>query len=46
MGRIRVDFLRNNQRQHPQTPEKGNSKVKLYELRDKPAYKDKPREYE
>ncbi|KAL8976777.1 MAG: hypothetical protein Q9205_007288, partial [Flavoplaca limonia] len=41
-----VDFMHNSARQHPQTPEKKASKVKLWGVLDKPQYKDIPLEYE
>ncbi|KAL8884593.1 MAG: hypothetical protein Q9215_007400 [Flavoplaca cf. flavocitrina] len=41
-----VDFMNNSARQHPQTPEKKASKVKLWEVLDRPQYKDMPLEYE
>lgn len=41
-----IDFMHNSARHHPQTPEKKASKVKLWEVLDKPQYKDMPLEYE
>ncbi|KAL8881942.1 MAG: hypothetical protein Q9192_007683 [Flavoplaca navasiana] len=41
-----VDFMHNSARQHPQTPEKNASKVKLWEELDRCHYKDMPLEYE
>lgn len=41
-----IDFMHNSSRQHPQTPEKKASRVKLWEVLDKPQYKDMPLEYE
>lgn len=41
-----IDFMHNGQRQHARTPEKNSSRVKLRDVLEKPAYKDKPFEYE
>ena len=41
-----IDFMHISSRQHPQTPEKKASRVKLWEVLDKPQYKDMPLEYE
>ncbi|KAL8661963.1 MAG: hypothetical protein Q9168_008326, partial [Polycauliona sp. 1 TL-2023] len=41
-----IDFMHNGSRQHPQTPEKKASKVRLWEVLDKPAYQNLPLEYE
>lgn len=46
MGGKGIDFMHNGHRQHPRTPEKKSSKVKLLNVLEKPAYKYKPFEYE
>ena len=46
MGGKGIDMMHNSQRQHAQTPEKKSSKVKLFDVLEKPAYRSKPFEYE
>lgn len=46
ISRKGIDFMHNGNRTHPQTPERGASTIKLYEVLDKPRYKDMPFEYE
>ena len=41
-----IDMMHNGQRQHPRTPEKRSSKVKLLDVLEKPAYETAPLEYE
>ena len=41
-----VDFMHNKARQHPQTPEKLASKVRLFEVLYKQRFQGKPFEYE
>ena len=46
LGGKGIDMMHNGHRQHARTPEKKSSKVKLLDVLEKPAYKDKPFEYE
>ena len=46
MGGKGIDMMHNGQRQHARTPEKKSSKVKLFDVLEKPAFKGKPFEYE
>ena len=41
-----IDIMHNGRRQHPETPETKSSRVKLRDVFEKSAYKDKPIEYE
>lgn len=41
-----LDFMHNDMRRHAQTPERKSSKVRLYQVLEKPQYKGKPFEYE
>lgn len=41
-----IDFMHNSHRTHPETTERKASAIKLYEVLDKPRYKDMPLEYE
>ena len=46
LGGKGLDMMHNKARQHPETPEKLASKIRLWQVLDKPQYKDKPLEYE
>ncbi|KAK3177060.1 hypothetical protein OEA41_008387 [Lepraria neglecta] len=41
-----VDFVHDKARQHPQTPEKSSTKIRLQDVLEKSKYKDKPFAYE